>query len=332
MATSTEIPVSDAQDYYFDSYAYYGIHESMLKDTVRTRSYQEAFYRNPHLVENKVVLDVGCGTGILSLFAARCGARKVYAVECSSIAEQARAVVKENQLENIITVVQGKLEEITLPEKVDLIVSEWMGYFLLYESMMNSVLTARNRFGAEKVRILPDRATLYLAGIEDQHYWERKTTYWEDIYGFNYQCVRRQAILEPLVDVVNKEQIISNVSKLITFDLNTVEIADLSFEAPFQLTFTRDDIMHAIQAHFDTLFSLHDSVLLSTSPYGTSTHWKQTVFYLQEPLRVCKGEVLRGTLSCRPNAMNHRDLDIQLSFEFRGRRDSYKVLQDYRLR
>ena len=64
-----------SKDYYFDSYSHFGIHEEMLKDEVRTRSYMNAIEQNGHLFKDKVVLDIGCGTGILSMFAARAGAR-----------------------------------------------------------------------------------------------------------------------------------------------------------------------------------------------------------------------------------------------------------------
>ena len=60
-------------DYYFDSYSHFGIHEEMLKDEVRTKSYMNAIENNKHLFKDKIVLDVGCGTGILSMFAARAG-------------------------------------------------------------------------------------------------------------------------------------------------------------------------------------------------------------------------------------------------------------------
>lgn len=75
-------------------------------------------------------MDVGCGTGILSMFAARAGAAKVIAVDCSNIVHYAQQVVIDNNLNSIICVVQGKIEEIELPddiEKVDIIISEWMG-------------------------------------------------------------------------------------------------------------------------------------------------------------------------------------------------------------
>jgi hypothetical protein len=91
-----------------------GIHEEMLKDTVRTRSYMNAILANRHLFQGKTVLDVGCGTGILCLFAAKAGAARVIGVECSSIAEQARQIVKDNGFEGVVTIVQGKLEEVRL--------------------------------------------------------------------------------------------------------------------------------------------------------------------------------------------------------------------------
>ena len=121
----------------------------MLKDDIRTVSYMKSIMKNPHLFHDKVVLDVGCGTGILSMFAAKAGAKHVIGVDCSSIAEQAVEIVKANKLENVVTIIRGKVEEISLPagiEKVDIIISEWMGYFLFYESMLETVLKARDRF------------------------------------------------------------------------------------------------------------------------------------------------------------------------------------------
>ncbi|RYG52097.1 class I SAM-dependent methyltransferase [archaeon] len=138
-----------SSDYYSDSYAHFGIHEEMLKDEVRTRAYMNAIVNNPHLFRGKVVLDVGCGTGILSMFAAKAGAKRVIGVDYSNIITQAKEIVKANKLDHIVTLVQGKVEEISLPDgitHVDIIISEWMGYFLLYESMLDTVLYARDKW------------------------------------------------------------------------------------------------------------------------------------------------------------------------------------------
>ena len=161
----------DKHDYYFGSYSSFHIHEEMLKDTVRTRTYQRAIMDNPNDFKNKIVLDIGAGTGILSIFAAKAGAKHVYAIEFAEIAIFAREIIKQNGLEDKITVIKGKMEEINLPvPKVDIIISEWMGYFLLYESMLDSVLWARDKYLAPGGKMLPDRAQLYVAALEDGQY------------------------------------------------------------------------------------------------------------------------------------------------------------------
>ncbi|RUP44853.1 hypothetical protein BC936DRAFT_148935 [Jimgerdemannia flammicorona] len=119
----------------------------MLKDEVRTLSYRASIYQNRHLFKDKIVLDVGCGTGILSMFAAKAGAQHVYGIDMSNIIVQARQIVTDNGLADKVTLIQGKMEEVALPvEKVDIIISEWMGYFLLYESMLDTVLVARDKY------------------------------------------------------------------------------------------------------------------------------------------------------------------------------------------
>jgi len=133
-------------DYYFDSYSHYGIHEEMINDTVRTNTCSNAIMRNPHLFKGKTVLDIGCGTGIRCLFAASAGAKKVIGIECAHIADKAKIIVKDNNFSEVIEIVKGKVEEVELSvDKVDIIISEWMGYFLLYESMLDTVLIARDK-------------------------------------------------------------------------------------------------------------------------------------------------------------------------------------------
>lgn len=77
----------------------------MIQDKVRTSTYASFIMKNPLLFRDAIVLDVGCGTGILSLFAAKSGAKRVFAIDASDIAEKADAIVKINGLENVITCV-----------------------------------------------------------------------------------------------------------------------------------------------------------------------------------------------------------------------------------
>lgn len=75
-------------DYYFKSYSHFGIHEEMLKDKVRTSAYMDAILKNKHLFKDKIVLDIGSGTGVLSMFAAKAGAKHVYAIDFAEIADK----------------------------------------------------------------------------------------------------------------------------------------------------------------------------------------------------------------------------------------------------
>ncbi len=67
----------------------------------------------------------------------------MYAVEGSSIAKHAEMLVRANKLDNVIKVISGKIEEIEIPEKVDMIISEPMGYMLLNERMLETYLHAK---------------------------------------------------------------------------------------------------------------------------------------------------------------------------------------------
>ncbi|KAG8689601.1 hypothetical protein FRC09_012361 [Ceratobasidium sp. 395] len=337
-----------SKDYYADSYAHFGIHEEMLKDTVRTTSYRNAMYNNTHLFKGKTVLDVGCGTGILSMFAAKAGAKHVVGIDMSNIIDQAQKIIEANGFKDTITLVKGKLEEAELPFKqFDIIVSEWMGYFLyvclhyangsisnlwttylmlipwlrLYESMLDTVLLARDQYLAPDGLLFPDTATIYLAAIEDQDYKEEKINFWDNVYGFDYSCIKDIALREPLVDTVDVKAVVTSPCAIKHIDLRTAKKEDLTFTTDFKLTAERTDFIHAFLAWFDISFdSAHKPVKFSTGPHAKYTHWKQTVFYTRDVIPVKTGEEIVGTLSCAPNERNNRDLDIHIKYESKGAR------------
>jgi len=323
-----------SKDYYFDSYSHFGIHEEMLKDEVRTKTYRNAIVNNKHLFRGKTVLDVGCGTGILSMFAAQAGAAHVYGVDCSSIIDKAKEIVALNGFADKITLVKGKVEEVTLPvDKVDIIISEWMGYFLLYESMLDTVLVARDKWLVEGGLLFPDKATMYMCAIEDGEYKEEKIAFWDNVYGFDMSPIKKLAMLEPLVDTVEEEAVLTDSKSFFDIDINTVTKEQLAFTSPFSVTFTKNDFCHAVVSYFDVDFSpSHKPMKISTGPADRYTHWKQTVFYLVEPLAASAGDTLSGVLKCFPNDKNPRDLDITIDFSFTGASGNQEWSQTYRLR
>jgi protein arginine N-methyltransferase 3 len=157
----------------------------MIQDQVRTATYASYILKSG-IFQDKVVLDVGCGTGILSMFAARAGAKRVFAIDASDIALKAKKIVQENGYGDVITVIQGKVEKIELPDgidKVDIIVSEWMGYALLYESMLDSVLHARERFLKPGGIMAPSQCRMMLALSDGSEVYKDRVDFWRDVYG-----------------------------------------------------------------------------------------------------------------------------------------------------
>lgn len=191
------------------------------------------------------------------MFAAKAGASKVYAIECSNIADYAVKIIEANNLSNIVTIVKGKVEEIELEvPKVDIIISEWMGYCLFYESMLDTVLYARDKWlDKENGMMFPDLCTLFVTAIEDRQYKDEKINWWDEVYGFNMSHIRKVAITEPLVDVVDPKQVVSNSYMVKEIDLYTVQKKDLSFSSPFHLSVRRNDFIQALVTYFTVEFT-----------------------------------------------------------------------------
>ena len=151
-------------------------------------------------------------------------------------------------------------------DEVDIIVSEWMGYCLFYESMLDTVVFAREKWLAEDGVMFPDKATLHLCAIEDRSYKEEKIFWWENVYGFNMSSIQKVAITEPLVESVDNHQVCTNGTLIKTVDLYTVKPEELiQFEVPYKLRASRDDYIDALVAYFTVEFSkCHKRTVINT--------------------------------------------------------------------
>ncbi|CAN0297723.1 unnamed protein product [Hapterophycus canaliculatus] len=139
--------------------------------------------------------------------------------------------------------------------QVDIIISEWMGYFLLYESMLDTVIYARDRWLKEGGLMLPDKATLLVGAIEDEQYRKEKIDFWDEVYGFDMSVIKEIALTEPLVDVVEGKAVVTDCQSILSLDLANCKKEELQFKSEFLLTARRNDFIHAIVAYFDCQFS-----------------------------------------------------------------------------
>lgn len=321
---------ADNDTYYFDSYGYNDIHETMLKDAVRTDAYRDAVYDNKDVFKDKIVLDVGCGTGILSMFCVKAGAKHVYAIDNSNIIDKARSNAYENGMDDNITFIKGKVESIELPvPKVDIIISEWMGYALLYESMLDSVLSARNRFLAADGLMVPSLTTMVIAGLSDKDYFDDRVNFWSDIYGFKMGAMKDGIFDDILIDSLHAKSLGTQPVVFESLDLHKVEVEDLVFKNSFQLTcLPGHESIIAFHIWFDTFFTRTraDSAeaqipiegaaktktgnAFSTGPHGTPTHWKQAVLLIDGEVKLAQDEIMYGDVEYRKGRNNPRFLEI----------------------
>jgi len=318
----TPLEEMTSKEFYLDSAAHFAVHEELLKDEIRTKTFRTAIMNNRHLFKDKVVLDIGCGVGIFSLFAAKAGAKMVIAVEKSNVIEYAKRIIRANRYDKVIRVIKGKIEDIELPEgveKVDIIIAEWMGYCLFYDSIIQSVIYARDKFLKPDGIILPDRATMYITGIEDREYKEDKVEWWSTVYGYNMSCLKNYVMREPLVDNVDKRQICTDHFPLKTFDLKTMTVNDINVSGKFRLRALRDDYIHAFVTYFVAEFTAcPQRTVINTAPGAGYTHWKQTVFYFPDYVTIKQDEQVEGEFSCKVNLENTKKLDFAIDFQFNG--------------
>ncbi|KAM9324551.1 protein arginine N-methyltransferase 6 [Gastrophryne carolinensis] len=313
---------SEQDSEYFQCYSDITIHEEMLSDTVRTNAYKLAIFRNCDALSGKTVLDVGAGTGILSIFCAQAGASKVYAVEASGVSQLACDVVKQNEMEDRVEVITSPVESADIPGQVDAIVSEWMGYGLMYESMLCSVLYARDKWLKPGGMLFPSSADLFIAPINDTAV-EDRLDFWsgiKDIYGVDMSCVQsfaRKCIMSKDMAVCQMypENVLSHPVKFATLNLATVKKEDVSnITGSFKFRCFGSSLLHGFAIWFSVTFPGETAVSLSTSPYGQETHWKQTLLYLEEEVPVEQDTEICGNIAMLPSEDNPRHLCLSLSY------------------
>ncbi|MEW5299181.1 MAG: hypothetical protein WDW36_002221 [Sanguina aurantia] len=328
---------------YFVTYGYIYHQKDMLEDHKRTGAYYQAIMSNRRQFQGKVVLDVGTGSGILAIFAAKAGAKKVYAVEATSMALNARKLVEANKLDGVIEVIQGTIETITLPEKVDIIISEWMGYFLLRESMLDSVLVARDRFLKPGGALYPSHANMYLVPIRTNLNHQRSNDLKGSMEGWGSFIREMKEFYQVDLDVLSEGylseqqdyflhtaawtdihpgQLLGSPACFKRYDLHKLTLDEL--KAPLKETvqmFVSDGgPVEALCGYFDVLFKgseenpADNEVRLTTAPDPTgATHWGQQSFYVQPPIECSADDKIRGTIEVVRQRANQRLLDVAMT-------------------
>lgn len=312
---------------YFQFYGYLSQQQNMMQDFIRTSTYQRAMLQNHTDFQDKVVIDVGAGSGILSFFAVQAGAKKVYAIEASSMASHAEALVEHNKLSDKVIVIPGKVEEVEIPELVDVIISEPMGYMLYNERMLESYLHAK-KWLKPNGKMFPTTGDLHVAPFFDdalymEHFSKANFWYQNSFYGVDLSNLRESALEEyfrqPIVDTFDVRIL---MAKPVTHSVNFLSAAEDDLhriEIPLHYTVHTAGSVHGLAFWFDVLFQGSNvPVWLSTAPQEPLTHWYQVRCLLPTPIFVKVGQALSGKVLLISNRRQSYDVEIELMVDGTG--------------
>jgi SAM-dependent methyltransferase len=266
------------------SYADISVHQLMLTDRVRTLAFEQAL--QAVIRPDHRVLDFGCGTGILSFFAHRAGARRIYAVDRSQFIGAARAVARVNGFDRI-AFLYGE-DDVSLPTAVDVIVSEWMGHFVFNESMLEPLARLRDRSLAPGGIMIPRRLTLHAGVVTDPAFLTRYEYFQTRPYGIDFSPMVACSTARTETLRLKPEQLATTVIPLGELDMSTCRETPASFSGT--AVFDQATTAYGLAGWFDA--ELAPGVSFGTGPFSPRTHWQQMGFPLPGPFRVDAGEPL----------------------------------------
>uniref|UniRef100_A0A673LZV1 type I protein arginine methyltransferase n=1 Tax=Sinocyclocheilus rhinocerous TaxID=307959 RepID=A0A673LZV1_9TELE len=230
-----------------------------------------------------------------------------------------QTLVKSNNLSNKITVLSGKIEEVSCSEKVDVIISEPMGYMLLNERMLESYLHAKNWL-KPKGMMFPTQGDIHLAPFTDEQlYMEHhaRSNFWNQrcFYGVNLSGLHSSAVDEffrqPIVDTFDMQIL---MARSVKYTINFLEAKEEDLhrlEIPFVFKLLQSGLIHGLAFWFDVAFvGSRMTVWLSTAPNEPLTQWYQVRCLLQTPLFAKMGQTLSGRVQLIANKRQSYDIHI----------------------
>jgi len=300
---------------YIENYGNLLIHRRMLADGVRCNTYQQAISK--FVTRGSVVADVGAGTGIMAIFAAQAGATKVYAIEPTRTIEIAKKLAQSNGLSNRIEFIQANMEEVNLPEKVDVIISEWIGSYGDEENLLTGVLTFRDKWLKSGGHLLPERLTTMIALVEDKvtstnmAFWQSKP------YGIDLSLIA-QAMGNELFFIdhdILPQNFLASPKSAWTHDAyaSTIEEVKGDFSTKLQFTIEKAGMLSCIVAWFDA--DIGNATYLTNAPGNPKTHWRLAMFPVLPERKVTPGMVVDVEFRSTPGGLGFRHTSCTVSSE-----------------
>jgi protein arginine N-methyltransferase 1 len=263
----------------------------MLADEGRLRAFDRAIRASVR--PGDVVVEVGAGLGTYSFFAAKAGARRVYAIEADpEICRVAEALAEQNGLADRVRFLRGYSTDVELPERADVTIFEdYTGFF--FSSRLRSLLRdVRERLLKPGGRLLPGAVGLYLAGAEDgglHRELDLHRARRDRLFGLDFSETRRVAMNLPAGTSASPRHLLTRPLRCARVDLRRE--TDFAFAFVGEARAKRAGLLHGLLGWMD--LELAPGLRISCSPLRPPTAWGQNFYPFSEPLRVRRQQPLK---------------------------------------
>jgi protein arginine N-methyltransferase 1 len=271
-------------------------HRTLIADRVRNQAFHDALARVIKPGET-IVADIGAGTGLIGLIAAKLGAREVYLYEAAEVAGVAAEVIKANRARNC-HLMPCHSTEMQDPPRADVIVSETLGNYALEENIVDTLADARKRHLKDGGVIIPGKISQFVAPVVSDRV-HRELAVWDGVgFGLDLAPARAMSLNNVYVRRLTPEELLENGRAAQVWDdvdLVKGRGANRKGEASFKLKSAATIYGFA----YWWAAELVPGIVLSTAPNAPQTHWEQLYFPLLEPISARAGETVMASLRSR---------------------------------
>lgn len=298
-------------------------HRTLISDHVRNRVLYEAL-KASIVPGETVVADIGAGTGLLGLMAAKLGAREVFLYETAEVGGVAEAIIAQSGVTNcyLMPCHSTEMEE---PPQVDVIISETLGNYAFEEDIITTLSDARERFLRPGGIVLPSAVRQYAAPVvgrrlhDELGVWARTG----DTYGLDLSLAQSMSFNNVYVRRIGSDELWADAAvEWDHVDFSTaadpVRTGHASWSASAPVT------VYGFAVWWDACFG--PDLKISTGPEAPETHWEQLYFPLELPIALQREATVRLDLVSQssPDAGTHLSwsgTELSAQGEVVGRQD-----------
>jgi protein arginine N-methyltransferase 1 len=259
----------------------------MIADRVRLDAHAEALRRV--VTPTSIVLDVGAGTGVMSLLACKLGARRVYAVEPSAAVQLLVDAARDNGYQDRVVVLQRRSTEVTLPEPADLMMSDLRGVLPPYQTHFADIVDARSRLLAPGGRLVPETDTLWLGVVSAPEAFERRRRPWQgDPHGLRLGSALRVVDNSTFKHRARPDDLLGPPARWAQIHYPT--LTERALRGSGTCTIATTGMAHGLLVWFDTV--LVEGVGYSNAPDAPEGIYGQMLFPWPEAVSLQEGDTV----------------------------------------